>query len=245
MERNIGRLNWKEIKNLVPERINTCILPVGTMEAHGVTATGTDIIIPRYLSDKIAEKFDFLTAPEIPYGITHSLLPYPGSITVDDRTFEQYVHGVLIGLKKTGFKRVIIMNGHGGNNQVLDDLAFRIYRETGLFCAVIHWWILCSELTKEFFGETGAHAGVDENGMILAIAPELVKEELLEEDDIYLYSSGLRAVPIPGSVITYKKGEGKPRFNREEAVKFSEKVVDCIAEHIIRVLKGWNKLDGL
>jgi len=55
----------------------------------------------------------------------------------------------------------------------------------------------------------------------------------------------LRAVPIPGSVITYKKGEGKPRFNREEAVKFSEKVVDCIAKHITRVLKGWNKLDGL
>ena len=245
MERNIGRLNWKEIKGIVPDKIDTCILPVGTMEAHGVTATGTDIIIPRFLADRLAEKFNFLTAPEIPYGITHSLLPYPGSITVEPEVFEGYVHGVLLGLKNSGFKRVIVMNGHGGNNQVLERLAFRIYQETGLFCAVVHWWMLCGEITKEYFGETGAHAGVDENGMILAIAPELVKEELFEEDDMFLHSSGIRAVPVPGSVIIYKKGEGTPRFDREEAVGFSERVVECVAEHMGRIIRGWNRLDGL
>ena len=245
MERNIARLNWKEIKRIVPDEIDTIILPVGTMEAHGVTATGTDIIIPEYLSFKIAERFNFLVAPPVPYGITHSLLPYPGSITIDDKTFEGYIYDILKSLQRTGFRRVIVMNGHGGNNTVLDNIAFKIYNEKGLFCAVIHWWILCSELTKEFFGEAGAHAGVDENGMVLAIAPELVKEDLFEEEDVYLYSPGIKAVPIPGSVITYKKGEGSPRFNREEAVKFSERVVDCIGEYIERVIKGWKKLDGL
>uniref|UniRef100_A0A7C4YGM0 Creatininase family protein n=1 Tax=candidate division WOR-3 bacterium TaxID=2052148 RepID=A0A7C4YGM0_UNCW3 len=243
MERRLERINWKVLSKIVPEKIDRCFLPVGTIEAHGCGPLGTDNIIPEFLAKNLSDEFNAIVAPTIHYGITHSLLPYPGSITIDEKVFEDYILEVLRGISSIGFRKIVIFNGHGGNNNSLKKVVSKIYEERNVFCAVVHWWILCSELTKEFFKESGSHAGVDENAMILAIEPELVDKELYSEEDVYLYNEGLYSVPIPGSVIIYKKDEGKPRFDINEARGFKDKLILLIKEHLDKLFRGWEKID--
>src|SRR5207237_2708949 len=68
-ERRIDRLNWMEFAEIVPRHVNTALLPVGTLEAHGVTSLGTDNEIPTRLSEAIADRLNALVAPTIPYGV--------------------------------------------------------------------------------------------------------------------------------------------------------------------------------
>jgi creatinine amidohydrolase len=80
--RKLEELNWMEFKRLVPKKTDVVLLPIGTIEAHGVTGLGTDNQIPSSIAERIAEPVNALIAPAVNYGITKSLLPYPGSVTV-------------------------------------------------------------------------------------------------------------------------------------------------------------------
>ncbi len=124
--RKLEELNWMEFKRLVPKRTDAVLLPVGTIEAHGVTGLGTDNQIPSSIAERIAEPVNALIAPTIPYGITRTLLPYPGSLTVPPGTFEHYVAAVAASLADAGFKRIVFLNGHGGNTEILKDISIRL-----------------------------------------------------------------------------------------------------------------------
>ena len=88
MERQFQRLSWKHIKDLVPGKIDTLIFPVGTVEAHGCMALGTDNFIPESIANHLADKINALIAPTVNYGITRSLYGYPGSITITENNFK-------------------------------------------------------------------------------------------------------------------------------------------------------------
>ena len=149
---------------------------------------------------------------------------------------------VAFSLADSGFKKIIIMNGHGGQIQELKEVAYALFEEKKVRNIVIHWWILTGKLTEEFFGEAGGHSALDENAMVFAAYPETVHQELFEENDMYLYNSGIQAVPFPGSVILYKENQGKPRFNIEEAKRFREKVIEYITGAISDILNRWEKV---
>ncbi|MEW6413498.1 MAG: creatininase family protein [Candidatus Zixiibacteriota bacterium] len=241
MLRHLDRLNWLAVKDTVPSRIDTAILPVGTVEAHGSSCLGTDNRIPEDIAGGIAERLNALIAPTINYGITRSLYRYPGGFTIKPDTFRLYVHDVLGSLADTGFKNIFIMNGHGGNNADLKTVATEFHFERKTNIAVIHWWHLCADLTQEFFGHVGGHAGTDETAMIQAIDPTLVDESAHDPELAWFFRPGADIYPVPGSILLYKEGEGQPNFNAEQARAYREKVIDAVGEFAELVLKRWRK----
>src|SRR6266571_7145490 len=96
--REMERINWLEFGEWVPAKIKTVLLPLGTLEAHGVTANGTDIIAPVVMAREIAPRVNAMIAPVIPYGFTGILDAYPGSFTIPEEAYRAYVRAVLIGL---------------------------------------------------------------------------------------------------------------------------------------------------
>src|SRR3990172_12167228 len=137
----LDELTWLEFKKLVPKKFDAVILPVGTIEAHGVAPLNTDNLIPVRISEMIAPDLKAMLAPLIPYGITRTLLAYPGSLTVSSVTFENYVSEVLDSLAEKGFKRIVIMNGHGGQMDELRHASTRVHQARKIKVAVIHWWL--------------------------------------------------------------------------------------------------------
>ncbi len=241
MERHMLRLTYRDFAALVPQKTDVVLLPVGTMEAHGCTNLGTDVTIPEYICERLAERLNAIIAPTIPYGITRTLLPYPGSLTVSPQSFEGYVTDVLVSLFRAGFGRAVVVNGHGGHYEPLRNAAKTAWELTGGKSVVIHWWELCGELTKRFFGEAGGHAALDETAMVLAADPNLVKQKQCEEISPFLVRQGSYVYPNPAPLLLYRAGEGTPRFDRELAQRYADAVVEHIAQFVEEVFRGWEK----
>lgn len=243
MERQLQRLTWTAFKKLVPGSIDTVLLPIGTVEAHGATALGTDNIIPETLARMQAERLNALIAPTLNYGITRSLYRYPGSMTTQPDHFGLFVGDILTSLADQGFKYIIILNGHGGNNAALKEAAYDIYYRRRVYVAVVHWWQLAADLTREFFGQAGGHAGIDETACVQAIDPALADAAEYNKDMAYLMQGGADVFPTPGAVLLYEKGQGYPTFNLEQAKAFLPKVADCVGDFVLSVIAGWKRIE--
>src|SRR5437870_6988044 len=188
--REMERINWLEFGEWVPAKIQTVLLPLGTLEPHGVAPNGTDILAPVAMAREIAPRVNAMIAPVIPYGFTGIMDAYPGSFTVPEDAFRNYVRAVLTGLAKNKFKNIILLNGHGGGQTaILSALAQEVGRETRTRILVVNWWSYCSDVTREVFGEDGGHAGNTETAFMLAVDPSLVQKEL--------YSGPEMATAIP------------------------------------------------
>ena len=111
--RSMDDLNWMEFRQLVPAKIKTVILTVGTLEAHGFINNGADNTVPIAHCQFDRTDVNAFIAPHIPYGVTGILAPYPGSLHIPEEPFKNYVQAVLLGLVNNGFKNIIILNGHG------------------------------------------------------------------------------------------------------------------------------------
>ena len=178
--REMERINWIEFREWVPAKIRTVLLPLGTLEPHGVAPNGTDILAPVAMAREIAPRVNALVAPAIPYGFTGIMDAYPGSFTIPEAAFRGYVRAVLAGLAKNKFKNIILLNGHGGGQTaVLSALAQEVGRETGTRILVVNWWSYCSDVTLEVFGEDGGHGAENETAYIMAIDPALVQTKAL------------------------------------------------------------------
>lgn len=240
INRRLQALTWRDIQRLVPKKIDTIILPVGTVEAHGASCIGTDNYIPDSLAEPVAQRVNALIAPIVNHGITRSLYGYPGSTTIKPRTFIKYLLDILLSFHHSNFKNVIIMNGHGGNNDAIKEVVREANHRWKLNVAAIHWWEMCAELTKEHFGETGGHAGLDENAMVMAIDPSLVDASQYSDDMLYSFAPGADVYPIPGTILTPTPDAGKPRFDDVDSAKeYHAKVADKVGEFCEFVLKRW------
>ena len=245
--REMDRINWMEFKEVVPSKINTVLLPTGTLEPHGVINNGADNTAPTAIAHKIGQRVNALIAPTLPYGITGSLEAYPGAFQITEAAYRPFVKQILEGLAKNGFKNIIILNGHGGGQTaVLQAVAAEVAIEQKVRTLVINWWSFASDETKEVFGEDGGHAGLNETAFIQAIDPTLVHPERYNADLATAYPAPgtWSAVPFPSSIGLYQKGQGYPKFDQKKADEYFVKVTDKVANLINEVVRKWN-LAGL
>ena len=241
--REMERINWMEFREVVPSRINTVILPTGTLEPHGVVNNGADNTAPFALSKTIARRVNALIAPTLPYGITGSMEAYPGAFQVTEAAYRPFVKQILEGLAKNGFRNIVIMNGHGGGQTaVLQSVAAEVASERKVRTLVINWWSFASDETKAVFGEDGGHAGWNETAFIQAIDASLVHAERYKDDLATPYPAAgtCSAVPFPSSIGLYQKGQGYPKFDQAKADEYYKKVTDKVAALIADVVKKWD-----
>lgn len=241
--REMSDINWMEFKEVVPSKINTVILPTGTLEPHGVINNGADITAPVAIARKIARDVNAMIAPVIPYGITGSMDAYPGAFSISEAAYRAYVRDVLNGLAKNGFRNIVIMNGHGGpQTAVLNQLATEVGQEKHVRTLVINWWSYCSDVTLAVFGEDGGHAGLNENAFIQAIDPKLVHKDRYSDDMATpnpapgTYS----AYPSPSSIGLYKEGQGYVKFDQTKADEYFTKVVQKLSKLITDIRRKWD-----
>lgn len=242
MERHIYRLTYVEVKKLTERGMDSVILPIGTVEAHGPhLPLATDILIPVNIAEKLADAVDSLIAPPVNYGITRSLLAYPGSLTVSSQAFKEYVKGILLSFARHGFRKAIVINGHGGQMNELKEVAMEVSSETKLKTIIFNWWIALEQFTKDFFKQQGGHGAIDETAMITAIDESLVKKEFYSEESAAVNSPGIDVYPFQAPIILYKKGEGLPIFDTRKAAEYSKGVIAYTIEMVKDILAKWNK----
>ena len=241
--REMERINWLEFAEWVPAKIKTVLLPLGTLEAHGVAANGADILAPIALAREMADRVNAMIAPVVAYGFTGVLDAYPGSFTIPEDVYRAYVRAVMVGLARNKFKNIILLNGHGGGQTaILSALAQEVGRETGVRVLAVNWWSYCSDVTCQVFGEDGGHAGENETAYVMAIDPSLVQKERYQADMATSLPAPntWSAYPFPSSIMLYKEGEGYPKFDLAKARIYFSKVNNKVATLIEETIRKWD-----
>ncbi|HYO91192.1 MAG TPA: creatininase family protein [Pyrinomonadaceae bacterium] len=241
--REMERINWMEFREVVPARIQTVLLPTGTLEPHGVINNGADNTAPMAIAQRIARRVNAMIAPTVPYGMTGSLEAYPGAFQITESAYRPFIKQVLEGLAKNGFRNIIILNGHGGpQTAVLNSVAAEVSAERRVRTLVINWWSFASDITKQVFGEDGGHAGLNETAFIQAIDPSLVQQKRYKDDLATAYPAPgtWSAAPFPSSIGLYQLGQGYPNFDQKKAREYFDKVTDKVAALIGEVIRKWD-----
>jgi creatinine amidohydrolase len=165
------------------------IVPVGSIEQHGPHCPqDVDISGPFHLAiataDAIAD-FPVIVAPPITYGFTHYNMGEIGTITLGLETFIAVLNDVARSIWANGFRRIIMLNGHGGNEQPNWSAAVKIAEEDVWVLALTYWHMADPELLAWSEADEGSigHAGEWETSLQLYLREHLVDMSRAVEDE--------------------------------------------------------------
>ena len=110
----ISEMNWMMVEEYL-RRDNRAGLPLGCTEQHAYLSLSTDSILAERLAVEAAEPLGIPVFPVLAYGITPYFRAFPGTITLRVETYMPVLREILDAMSEHGFKRILIVNGHGGN----------------------------------------------------------------------------------------------------------------------------------
>lgn len=111
----ISDMNWMQVEQYL-QRDNRAVLPLGSTEQHGYLSLSVDSILSERVALEAAEPLGVPVFPVLNYGITPYFRAFPGTVTLRVTTYLEVVRQVLDGIAAHGFKRILLVNGHGGND---------------------------------------------------------------------------------------------------------------------------------
>lgn len=163
------------------------VLPVASMEQHGPhLPVGVDTILCEAVCRRAAEivgEDRVVVAPTLWCGMAEHHMDLGGTFTFDIPTYRAVLLAFLRSIERAGFRRVAIVNGHGGNISALNAFLPDFRRETGLDIRVTTYFMLATEEIRPLLDRQAGviHACEVETSMMMAIAPATVKADRLEE----------------------------------------------------------------
>ncbi len=232
------KLHWEEYTYTeIQEIINDdplVILPVGSVEAHGNhLPLNTDMLQPLWLAEKIAMTMNALILPPVHYGWTESLSSFPGTISIGFDTLYLLVRDILSEVLRHGVRKILVLSGHASGNHMA---ALRLaceevnkeYDDAKLML-LSDYYIAYQYRGKLVPGDDG-HAGVIETSRIMAIRPELVKQDYKFKKN----PSGKYMI-----VVDYSKIVPYATFSDPSgaSAELGKKLNEMILEELIKIIK--------
>ncbi len=217
-------------------KTDTVIIPVGSIEQHGThLPTGTDYLVIKKLSEEVAKRIDAYLLPPLPISTCYEHKGTKGCARMRPSTFQAMLTDIILDLRDQGFRRVIVMIGHGGIfiagptirelNALYDDLEV-IKIET----------VTNEEIRAVFEGSPmdEIHAGESETSMVLAICEEAVKKDEMVKNDFIpkVPREYLNYAPLPR--LSPTGVWGLPSYATKEK---GEKLIELKVEQILKIIE--------
>ena len=135
----ISEMNWMMVEEYL-KRDDRCVLPLGSTEQHAYLSLSVDSILAERLATEVAASANVPVFPVQPYGITPYFRAFPGTVTLRVQTFLSIVREILDAMSEQGFKRILIVNGHGGNAPARNLVGEWIADHPGIKVKFHDWW---------------------------------------------------------------------------------------------------------
>ena len=231
----LHEMSWEEAK-IYFEKNNIAIVPAGSNEQHGpANPLGTDHLIAKELAQEAAKRTGVVCLQVIPFGVSPHHRQFWGTISVAPKVFRKYMKEVFLSLKYYGVRKIVVVNGHGGNLAALREVA-REMREQDVFVSIFEWWPAVAELLPAIFDDDERHhAGAEETSVNMALHPQLVnKDRLIDE------KPRTNRLQVAGITISEDSIDATPNgvfgnqknASAEKGKKVVQAVVDALAKHI-------------
>lgn len=184
----------EELNALLPGAL--VVLPTAATEQHGQhLATGHDTFmaahIARLAAERAAETAEMVLAPTLAFGSSAHHLPFGGTLSLRTETYLRVVRDLIGSMLAGGARRVLLLNGHGGNHELnqlaVRDVAIELSPESGVVLSAASYWDIARvEVASDerFAGLVlPGHAGRFETATMLALDPSRVRERMVRERD--------------------------------------------------------------
>ncbi len=135
----IAEMNWMMVEEYLT-RDDRCVLPLGSTEQHAYLSLSVDGILAERLAVEAAEPLGVPVFPVLAYGITPYFRAFPGTITLRVQTYLAIVRDILDGMAEQGFKRILLVNGHGGNAPAQGLISEWMADHPGIRIKFHNWW---------------------------------------------------------------------------------------------------------
>ena len=111
----IADMNWMQVEDYL-KHDDRCLLPTGSTEQHAYLSLSVDSILSSKMAHDTAEPLGIPVFPVVHYGLAQQWVAYPGTVTLRIETYLALIRDVLESIRRAGFRRILIVNGHGGNS---------------------------------------------------------------------------------------------------------------------------------
>jgi creatinine amidohydrolase len=226
-------MSWSEAKEYLKKN-DIVILPVGSNEQHGpANPLGTDHLIAKSIAEETAKRTGVLCLQVIPFGVSSHHKQFWGTIFISPKTFKEYVRETCLSLAYYGVRKIVVVNGHGGNLAALADLA-RELREEGIFMSVFQWWPAAAKLLPELFAaEERRHAGAEETSVNLALHPNLVNISRALDEEPLRHAMQLEGMTLPLSTVD-ETSSGVFGKQSTASVEKGKRVFEAVTNELVR-----------
>jgi creatinine amidohydrolase len=182
LPRSIGELTFPEITRKLKDSSILC-LPIGAIEQHGAhLPLNTDVVVAEELTRALiarwGDQFDLWQLPTLSIGLSREHDWAPGTLSLSVQTFAALLNEMGREIVRSlPARNLAIVNGHGGNRGILENLLHELRSDLALNACVIHPFDLARAPTEA--GAPDVHGGAGETSVMLALAPDLVRRDMI------------------------------------------------------------------
>jgi len=159
----VADMNWMQVEDYL-KRDDRAVVPLGSTEQHAYLSMMVDTLIPEKLAREAAEPLGIPVFPVMPYGISPYFSAFHGTVSLRVQTYVALIRDILDSLSRAGFRRIVFVNGHGGNAPAASLAAEWMADHPGHKVKTFNWWIAPKTVAKmKEFDPIGSHASWMEN----------------------------------------------------------------------------------
>lgn len=246
-EYRYDRLTWPEVNEAVGMQ-KVVLLPAGSTEQHG---RHLPLDVDAFLVESVCLEAGrrapdrMLVMPPISYGLNRHHMDFPGTIHVEPETFIAFGLNITKSLAYHGFRKILIVNGHGSNFVLADIIARKTVLETESICGALNYYSLATEQFDRV-RETPvmAHADEFETSLYLHLAPERVQmDKAVAGDDVVgKYVSSDSVMPRPVRFADYWGRWTKDGVHGDPTKATAEKgklIFEATVSALIEIVEEW------
>lgn len=237
----LDELGWPDIEDYL-RNDDRLILVVGSTEQHGRHLVfGSDTWIPWEIARRVSDRTGVLIAPPVSYGMSLHHLGFPGSMSLRPQTLAAVLDDLIRSAFEHGFRRILILNGHGGNTPPIEMAMIETVNELlGLALRLGNWWSVkevAAVFEAAFPGQEPGHADASETSLVMALRPDVVRMDRAEysPQDFYprVLTKQVFLDHFPHGVIGIDP--------REASVEAGEQIPAAAAEAYVAELQEWDR----
>jgi len=234
--------------DLKGKSVEVAVLPIGSCEVHGMhlpygqDAFQAEILARRAAELAAARGAGVLVLPVLPYGCDQNLMAFPYTVGLSPSTILKVLDDLVGGLAQHGVRKVLLLNGHGGNTGTLDAALRELYGRHKVFLARLDCWIVASDVV-DTVRETSQleHADEIETSVALALFPQFVNMSAAEPAPtnpslLPLLQKYSGKFSRPWHLFTRNGGVGDPtKATRAKGEKVVQATVERIADILVEL----------